>query len=55
MLSNHALTVDEAWKAATVDEDWNVSLWGSDEEALQRMKRRRQEFDVAYTLGHALR
>jgi chaperone required for assembly of F1-ATPase len=55
MLSHHALTVDEAWSAATVDEDWNVNLWGSDEEAVQRMKRRRREFDIACALYVAVK
>ncbi len=31
-----ALTVDQAWDAANVDEDWNMSLWGRDELALKR-------------------
>jgi len=31
-----ALSLDEAWTAAHVDEDWNMHLWGRDEEALAR-------------------
>jgi chaperone required for assembly of F1-ATPase len=50
MLTDSALTLQDAWSAATVDEDWNVNLWGSDEEAVKRMGRRRQEFDVAHAL-----
>ena len=30
------LSVDAAWDAANVDEDWNMSLWGRDELALKR-------------------
>jgi chaperone required for assembly of F1-ATPase len=41
------LTPDEAWAAAHVDEDWQISQWGEDAEAAARRTRRRQEFDVA--------
>jgi chaperone required for assembly of F1-ATPase len=41
------LTPDEAWTAAHVDEDWNMSFWGRDELALQRRDFRRKEFDAA--------
>jgi chaperone required for assembly of F1-ATPase len=41
------LTPDEAWKAANVDEDWQVSQWGEDAEAAPRRSRRRQEFEAA--------
>ena len=27
------LSLDDAWSAAHVDEDWNISQWGQDEEA----------------------
>jgi chaperone required for assembly of F1-ATPase len=30
------LTIEAAWAAAHVDEDWNLELWGRDELALQR-------------------
>jgi chaperone required for assembly of F1-ATPase len=30
------LSVDEAWAAAHVDEDWNMEFWGRDERALER-------------------
>jgi chaperone required for assembly of F1-ATPase len=48
------LDVAEAWRAATVDEDWNASLWGRDEEAEARMARRRAEFGAAAALLAAL-
>jgi len=35
-LSRARLTVDEAWAAAHVDEDWNMEQWGRDELAMQR-------------------
>ena len=42
-----ALSLDEAWAAAHVDEDWNVELWGADAEALARRAARRRDMDAA--------
>lgn len=41
------LEPDAAWSAAMVDEDWNMELWGRDEEAVLRLEARRMEFDAA--------
>lgn len=38
---------DEAWRAAHVDEDYQIAQWGEDYEASQRRERRRTEFDAA--------
>lgn len=38
---------DAAWKAAHVDEDYQISVWGEDSEALARRRLRRAEFDAA--------
>ncbi|MEL6297109.1 MAG: ATP12 family protein [Pseudomonadota bacterium] len=38
---------DEAWRAAHVDEDWQISQWGRDEEADARRALRKAEFDAA--------
>ena len=46
-LARGRLSVDEAWAAAHVDEDWNVKRWGEDAEALARRTARRLEFDAA--------
>jgi chaperone required for assembly of F1-ATPase len=46
-LLENRLSVDEAWAAAHVDEDWNVELWGEDEEAAERRVRRFAEMDAA--------
>jgi chaperone required for assembly of F1-ATPase len=46
-LSRGRLTVDEAWDAAHVDEDWNVSLWGREELALDRRAKRFAEMQAA--------
>lgn len=41
------LSADAAWKAAHVDEDYQISLWGEDAEAAARRRGRRAEFDSA--------
>jgi len=46
-LVERAQSPDEAWAAAHVDEDWQISQWGEDEEAMARRTRRRREFDAA--------
>jgi chaperone required for assembly of F1-ATPase len=46
-LATGAVTAEEAWASACVDEDWNMETWGRDEDALQRRTTRRTEFDAA--------
>jgi len=46
-LAHDALDTDAAWAAAHVDEDWQMSQWGSDDAALERRAYRRAEFDAA--------
>ncbi|MGL4322637.1 MAG: ATP12 family chaperone protein [Beijerinckiaceae bacterium] len=41
------LTSDQAWDAAHLDEDFQISQWGRDEEADERRAIRRREFDAA--------
>jgi len=41
------LSVDEAWAAAHVDEDWQMMMWGRDEAAWSRRALRRREMDAA--------
>jgi chaperone required for assembly of F1-ATPase len=41
------LSVDAAWRAAHVDEDWNMELWGRDEQALERRAFRYAEMQAA--------
>lgn len=53
-LHDRRLTADAAWTAAHVDEDWNMELWGRDEEALERRLWRRAEFDAAARVIDAL-
>jgi chaperone required for assembly of F1-ATPase len=44
------MTPEEAWDAAHVDEDWQISQWGEDAEAAQRRKNRWREFEAAARL-----
>lgn len=46
-LSDGALDADTAWRAAHVDEDFQIELWGRDVEAEQRRASRQDEFEVA--------
>ncbi|MBK8458072.1 MAG: ATPase [Phyllobacteriaceae bacterium] len=48
------LMVEQAWSAAHVDEDFNVSLWGEDAEASARRAFRRTEMMAAAALLAAL-
>lgn len=44
------LSVEDAWTAAHVDEDWNMSLWGRDDLALDRRAKRYAEMHAAGTV-----
>jgi chaperone required for assembly of F1-ATPase len=44
------LTAEEAWAAAHVDEDWQISQWGEDAEARARRDRRWTEMQAASRL-----
>ena len=46
-LAKGALSGDEAWNAAHVDEQWNISQWGEDSEAQRRLAARHVEFSAA--------
>jgi chaperone required for assembly of F1-ATPase len=45
-----AITVDAAWQAAHVDEDWNIAQWGEDDLATERRAFRFAEFQAAATV-----
>jgi chaperone required for assembly of F1-ATPase len=49
-LAHGRLSVEEAWDAANVDEDWNIEQWGRDELALERRSFRFAELDAAATV-----
>lgn len=44
------LDASQAWRAAHVDEDWQIRQWGEDAEAAARRDRRRGEMEAASTL-----
>jgi chaperone required for assembly of F1-ATPase len=49
-MARGALSVDAAWQAAHVDEDWNMAQWGRDETAMARRDFRFAEFQAAATV-----
>jgi chaperone required for assembly of F1-ATPase len=49
-VARNAITVEAAWAAAHVDEDWNMEFWGRDELALQRRAYRFDEVAAAATV-----
>jgi chaperone required for assembly of F1-ATPase len=49
-LAHGAVSVDSAWAAAHVDEDWNMDFWGRDAPALERRARRFAEMQAAATV-----
>lgn len=48
------LTVEQAWTAGHVDEDWQIEQWGQDAEAMARRAFRKREMDAAAALLEAL-
>jgi chaperone required for assembly of F1-ATPase len=48
------LSVDAAWAAAHVDEDWNMEFWGRDQLALERRAARFAEMQAAATVLEAV-
>jgi len=54
-LANGVLSGDEAWNAAHVDEQWNISQWGEDDEAQRRLAARHAEFSAAAKMLTLLR
>lgn len=52
-LAHNLIGADAAWAAAHVDDDWQISLWGSDEEAEVRRALRERDFRAAVaTFSH---
>ncbi len=49
-LAGGTLSVEAAWAAAHVDEDWNMELWGRDQLALERRAFRFAEMQAAATI-----
>lgn len=46
-LADGTIAPDHAWDAGEVEEAWNREQWGEDEEAAERTRLRRAEFDAA--------
>lgn len=46
-LASRAITPDAVWRAAHVDEDFNMQTWGHDEQALARREFRAKDFKAA--------
>ena len=49
-LLNGRLTVEQAWQAAHIDEDWNMEQWGRDDQELARRAAREGEMKAAATV-----
>jgi chaperone required for assembly of F1-ATPase len=47
MIAEGDISGDDAWRAAHIDEDWQIEHWGVDAEAQARRDHRRHEFDMA--------
>jgi len=47
MLVADAISPEDSWKAAHVDEDFQISQWGEDHEAARRRANRRIDFDAS--------
>lgn len=46
-LLDDAVSGEEAWTAAHVDEDWNIQEWGEDKEAMERRDLRWRDMEAA--------
>ncbi len=47
-MAEGAIGLEEAWAAATLDEQWQIEQWGKDALAVQALAARRRDFDAAY-------
>jgi chaperone required for assembly of F1-ATPase len=54
-LAQGQLSPADAWSAAHVDEDWNITQWGEDAQALERRAAREAEMQAAATVLALLR
>jgi len=45
-LAEGAIGLDEAWNAATLDEQWQIEQWGDDAEAVAALAARRRDFEA---------
>lgn len=54
-IAEDAIKVEDAWAAAHVDEDWQISLWGQDFEAEARREKRWLDMKSAHQVFIALK
>ena len=45
-LAEGAITINAAWDAATLDEQWQIEKWGEDSEAVAALANRRRDFEA---------
>ena len=46
-VSEGHLSPAEAWRLSRIDEDWQISQWGEDEEAMEAAAKKREAFEAA--------
>jgi chaperone required for assembly of F1-ATPase len=49
MMGADGVAAEDAWRAANVDEDWQIATWGKDDEAETRRTGRHAEFSACVT------
>jgi chaperone required for assembly of F1-ATPase len=54
MVARGAISPEDAWRASHVDEDYQISKWGEDDEAVGRRQARWREFQAAARIMAAL-
>lgn len=54
-LAEDAIGVDQAWEAATVDDEWQMEKWGEDGEAMLALANRRSDFEAGARLLELLK
>jgi chaperone required for assembly of F1-ATPase len=46
-VAEQSVGLEQAWNAATADEQWQAAKWGEDEEAVRALAARRRDFEAA--------
>jgi chaperone required for assembly of F1-ATPase len=54
-LTEGELDVEQAWAAATVDDQWQAEKWGEDAEAVHALANRRRDFEAGARLLELIR
>jgi chaperone required for assembly of F1-ATPase len=53
-LAEGALDLEQAWAAASLDEQWQLDKWGEDSEAVLALANRRRDFEAGLRFLHLL-